>query len=104
MYLDLPRFLDVEQSETSEQTNDGHSRLILGNNGVRRERDSRFFFISNKKCPVVFLNQEVSYSDTYLLLFNSDLYPSPCFYYENSTETLYATVRLLDTLLVSVFL
>lgn len=71
-----------------------------------RQRDSRFFFISSHRCPVIFLSSilMVDQIDNYLLLFDSKLYDNQsntdggvttsndCFYYEKSTESFYATV------------
>ena len=84
------------------------TRLILAQNGLIRQRDSRFFFISSHRCPVIFLNSilMVDQIDNYLLLFDSKLYDNQsntdgvttsneCFYYEKSTESFYATVLLL---------
>ena len=71
------------------------------------ELNYRFFFVTNKKCRVVYLNNEVTrYPNQLLLIFNSNLYdnmferdasnsdglPAKCFYLDKASQTLYLTV------------
>ena len=76
------------------------------------ELNYRYFFVSNKKCRVVYLNNEVTrYPNQLLLIFNSNLYsnmfergvtaatseePVKCFYLDKASQTLYFTVSPLS--------
>lgn len=100
--LDLGKYVEAdewynEESIRRRMQQEQHSRIVVAKNGVWREWDNRYFFVSNKKCRVIFLSKQVSYINEYLLLFNSDLYNNSqytsCFYHETSTETLYTTVK-----------
>jgi hypothetical protein len=64
---------------------------------VDQYKKENYFFLTNKRCRVIYLNYELSNSENnVLLLFNSKLYndddkQKDCFYFDNNTNTFYLT-------------